>query len=77
LNGNKLEKGLATSLNSGDHLDLVDPLIAGGNILRKFNLIYLESLQHVFKLKFTKILQVAPITCHSRFFLMVVMSQLH
>jgi len=41
------------------------------------SLIYLESLQHVFKLKFTKILQVAPITCHSSFFWMVVMSQLH
>jgi len=34
--GVKLEKGITSSLNSGDHIDLIDPLIVDGKIFRKF-----------------------------------------
>ena len=38
MNGSKLEKGIAKSLNSGDQLDLIDPSIAEGKVFTKVNL---------------------------------------
>jgi len=36
VNGIKLEKGIVSSLNSGDQIDLIDPSNVEGKIFRKF-----------------------------------------
>ena len=36
MNGIKLEKGIVSSLNSGDQIDLIDPSNVEGKIFRKF-----------------------------------------